>query len=215
MCGRYHHQRASTVKKIGPFQVRIDWEPLFNVSPTQLMPVIVWEDLAPRVYPMRWGVIPSWSKEPKMQFSTINAKAETLNTSRIWKPLLQKKRCLVPADGFYEWESILGKKMPWRFTLKNEEPFCFAGLWDMWEHPSQAPELRTYTIITTTANKIVERVHNRMPVILHESDYETWLREPREDLLKPFPEAEMEEHKANPWLNKPGNDSAECLKPWE
>lgn len=213
MCGRYHHKRASTVKKIGPFQVRIDWEPLFNVSPTQLMPVIVWEDSVPKIHQMKWGLIPYWSKEPKMSFSMINAKAETLNGKPTWKRLLQKQRCLIPADGFYEWEGILGKKMPWRFTLENEEPFCFAGLWDKWSAPGQ--EIESFTIITTTANKLVERIHNRMPVILHDSDLEAWLKEPKEDLLKPFPADEMEEHKANPWLNKPGNDSAECLNPWE
>jgi len=216
MCGRYHHKRQSIVKTIGAFQIRIDWEPdlpRFNVSPTQTMPVIVWDDAAPVARPMKWGLIPFFSKEPKMQFSAVNAKAETLNSKPMWKRLLQKRRCLIPADGFFEWQAIAGKKMPWRFTLKGEEPFCFAGLWDRWSDPSQ--EIETFTIITTTPNKLVERVHNRMPVILHDSDLETWLKEPREDLLKPFPESEMEEHRANPLLNSPKNDSEQCLLPWE
>lgn len=148
-----------------------------------------------------------------MLFSAVNAKAETLNSKPMWKRLLQKKRCLIPADGFYEWEGIAGKKMPWRFTLKGEEPFCFAGLWDRWSDPSQ--EIETFTIITTSPNKMVERVHNRMPVILHDSNLEAWLKEPREDLLKPLPADEMEEHRANPLLNSPRNDSAQCLEPWE
>jgi putative SOS response-associated peptidase YedK len=213
MCGRYNHSRASHVKKIGPFQVRIDWEPLFNVSPTTLMPVIVWEDAAPKVEKMQWGLIPFFSKEPKMEFNTINAKAETLNSKPMWKRLLKDKRCLIPADGFFEWEKAEDAKLPWRFVLKNREPFLFAGLWDKWSDANQ--EIHSFTIITTAANPLVSKIHNRMPVILHEADYETWLKEPKVDLLQPYPEAEMESYRVSTIVNSSRNKGAECIEPWK
>jgi len=185
----------------------------FNIAPTQKHPVIKLEEGKPVLKEMQWGLIPFFSKEPKMEFTTINAKAETLNSRPMWKRLLKDKRCLIPADGFYEWEKAGDAKKPWRFVLKNREPFLFAGLWDQWSDANQ--DLQTFTIITVPANPLVSKVHNRMPCILPQSAYEAWLREPRQDLLVPYPESEMEAYRVNPIVNSSKNEMEACIEPWK
>lgn len=214
MCGRYSHSREHRYDVfIGDYRIVVIMGRRFNIAPTQRTRVVKLEDGKPVLAEMGWGLIPFFSKEPKMEFSTINAKAETLNSKPMWKRLLKDKRCLIPADGFYEWEKAGDKKLPWRFVLKDREPFMFAGLWDRWSDPSQ--ELETFTIITTSANSLAAKVHNRMPVILHKEDYQKWLQTPDETLLKPFPENEMESYRVNPVVNSSKNEGEKCIEPWQ
>lgn len=214
MCGRYSHSKEHKYDvHIGDYQIEIIFGRKFNIAPTRKSPVVKLEEGKPVVQEMQWGLIPFFSKEPKMEFSTINAKAETLNSKPMWKRLLKDRRCLIPADGFYEWEKAADAKLPWRFVMKNREPFMFAGLWDSWSDPQQ--ELQTFTIITTAANPMVSKIHNRMPVILHQSDYDKWLRGPDETLLKPFPEAEMECYRVNPVVNSSKNEGEKCIEPFQ
>jgi len=125
---------------------------------------------------MRWGLIPFWSKDAKIAYSTINAKAETIAMSPAYREPLKRRRCLVPADLFWEWKKFDAKtRQPYAIALQNESLFAFAGLWDTWKDKAQGQSIDTYTIITTDPNELMESLHNRMPVILHKRDYERWL----------------------------------------
>jgi putative SOS response-associated peptidase YedK len=140
---------------------------------------------------MRWGLIPFWSKDGKMAFNTINAKAETITTSPAYREAMKRRSCLVQADWFYEWKKLDAKtKRTYAIDMKDAELFAFAGLWDSWKDKETGKSLETYTVITTDPNELMEPIHNRMPVILHRQDYGRWL-EPGEpshlpvDLLRP------------------------------
>ena len=134
---------------------------------------------------LRWGLIPSWAKDSKIGVQCINARAETISEKPSFREAFQKKRCLVPADGFWEWETIGKKKIPWKFARPDGEEFCLAGLWESWM--DEGKPLETFTIITTSPNGLVSPVHNRMPVILSPNEAEIWLEGGGQDLLKPAP----------------------------
>jgi putative SOS response-associated peptidase YedK len=233
MCGRYslsgktefEFNIAGVVVRLVGFALR------YNVAPTQLMPVIVQEQ-KPTVKEMRWGMVPAWAKDEKTGFTMINAKVENLVSSNHWRRVLKSRRCLVPADGFYEWQSVNGRKRPWRFVMKNEEPFLFAGLWDRWVRPAtpddppldlddEPPPSRvvdSFTIITVPANELVAKVHDRMPTIISPAFYQDWLDSSKgreQNLvghLEPFPAAYMEAYPVSPVVNNARVDSPECLK---
>ena len=214
MCGRYSHSKEHRYDvHIGEYQIEIIFGRRFNIAPTQRVPVIKLENGRPVLREMQWGLIPFFSKEPKMEFSTINAKAETLKSKPMWKRLLKDRRCLIPADSFFEWEKVEDAKRPWRFVLKDGQPFMFAGLWDSWGDANQ--EMQTFTIITTAANPLVSKIHNRMPVMLHTADYGKWLQAPDETLLKPYPESEMDCYRVNPIVNSSRNELEACIEPWK
>lgn len=214
MCGRYSHSKEHRYDvHISEYQIEIIFGRRFNIAPTQRVPVIKLEDGKPVLQEMQWGLVPFFSKEPKMEFSTINAKAETLKSKPMWKRLLKDRRCLIPADSFFEWEKVEDAKRPWRFVLKNGQPFMFAGLWDSWIDANQ--ELQTFSIITTAANPLVAKIHNRMPVMLRTADYGKWLEAPDETLLKPYPESEMDCYRVNPIANSSRNESEACIEPWK
>jgi putative SOS response-associated peptidase YedK len=167
----------------------------------------------------RWGLIPWWAEDPAIGNRMINARAETLGEKPAFKNLLEKRRCLVLADGFYEWRKEGKSKIPMRFKLKSGEPFEFAGLWDSWKQPDGSL-LRTYTIVTTEPNDVLRPIHSRMPVMLSNDDALKWLAVDDEiahalTLLKPFPADAMEGYDVSPLVNNPLNDSPECIKPIE
>jgi putative SOS response-associated peptidase YedK len=135
---------------------------------------------------LRWGLIPSWAKDPKIGVQCINARAETISEKPSFREALQKRRCLIPADGFWEWETIGKKKIPWMFTRPDGEELCMAGLWEAWNSPEGI--LETFTIITTSPNELVKSVHDRMPVILSEDEGEVWLEVGKQDLLRSAPD---------------------------
>lgn len=208
MCGRY--VRRSTRKAIADFfGISLDSVPEFalsyNVAPQTFQPVVrLNRDTGEReVALMRWGLVPFWSKDFKIAYSTINAKAETVTTSPSFREAMKSRRCLVPADAFYEWQKIDAKtKQPFAIALKSGDPYAFAGLWERWKDPKTKERIETFTIITTDPNELVEPLHNRMPVIIEPKDYDRWLtpgdtaRLPL-DLLRPFPAEQMKAWKVD------------------
>ena len=172
--------------------------PSYNVAPQSVQPIVrLNRDTGGREFAqMRWGLVPFWAKDPKFGYSTINARAEEVAAKPAYREALKKRRCLVPADAFYEWHRIDKKtKHPFAFALKSGEPYAMAGLWERWQ-PKEGEPLETFTILTTDPNELMEPVHNRMPVILAEGDYSRWLEpgnpvHPPLDLLRPFPAEKM------------------------
>src|SRR3990172_2064564 len=170
-------------------------------------------------YRPNWGLVPFWAKEPSIGYKMINAKSETLSEKPSFRKPFKEKRCLVLADGFYEWEKTDKKnKVPYRFVLKNRQPFAFAGLWDVWKTP-EGDTLLSFTIITTRANELMERIHDRMPVILNEKDEAKWLDPEFKDtdklssLLQPYPSEQMVAYKVSTIVNSPKNDTPSCIEP--
>lgn len=175
MCGRYRIiKKAEEIEE--RFLAEIDkefYQPNYNASPSQDLPVIV--NINPRaVNFFRWGLIPTWAKDPTIGSRLINARAETVAEKPSFKGSLKYWRCLVPADGFYEWKKVGTKKQPYLITLKDESLFSFAGLWAEWSAPDGSP-IPTFTIITTAPNSLMEGIHDRMPVILTREDEKKWL----------------------------------------
>ena len=194
--------------------------PRYNIAPSQNCPVVTVNEDKRVLIMMRWGLVPFWAKDVKSGYNLINAKAETLKEKASFRTPFKKKRCLVLADGFYEWthSEKKGAKQPYRFVLKNRQPFAFAGLWDEWSNP-EGEKLLTFTIITTTANELMESIHDRMPVILHEKDEGIWLDPQLADtdklspVLKPYSSKEMEAYKVSTFVNSPKNNGPKCIEP--
>ena len=201
MCGRYGRradkQRIAEWMQTHNVDVFDDsyLAPSYNVAPQSFQPVVRLDSETGKreLTVMRWGLVPFWAKDAKMAFNTINAKAETIATSPAYREAMKRRRCLVPADWFYEWKKLDAKtKQPYAIAMKDAELFAFAGLWDKWKDKATGQTLETYTVITTDPNELMEPIHNRMPVILHRQDYERWLSpgDPAQlpvDLLRPYP----------------------------
>jgi len=193
------------------------YNPRFNIAPSQ--PVIVIGDDGQRYMKvMKWGLIPSWAKDPSVGNRMINARAETIAQKPSFRAALKKRRCLIPADGFYEWQKLSMVKQPVRIVLKSREVFGMAGLWEHWTSPANE-EVLTCTIITTIANELMREVHDRMPVILNRDDEGRWL-DPKVDdpavllgLLKPYPSELMEFYTVSRSVNLPVHDGADCIVP--
>ena len=166
---------------------------------------------------MRWGLIPYWAKDPQIGLSTINAKAETVATAPSFREAFKRRRCLVPADAFLEWQKIDAKtKKPFAIALKSGEPYGFAGLWERWHDKAAGAELLTFSVITTHPNAVVEPLHNRMPVILPERDYSRWLDVDSSqlpmDLLRPYEADQMTAWEVDKRIGNVRNDSPELLE---
>ena len=195
--------------------------PSYNVAPQSFQPVVrLDQETGERELTiMRWGLVPFWSKDGNAGYSTINAKAETVATSPVYREAFKRRRCLVPADWFYEWQKIDAKtKQPYAIALKDGSLFAFAGLWETWKDKATGKSLETYTVITTDPNELTEPIHNRMPVILHRRDYERWLTpgEPVRlpvDLLRPYPDEEMKAWKVGPDVGNVRNNRPELVEP--
>jgi putative SOS response-associated peptidase YedK len=190
----------------------------FNVTPGQEMPV-VHDGAEPLMECMVWGLVPSWAKDPSIGRRLINARAETVADKPAFRHSFAKKRCLVPASGFYEWKGERGEKVPFYYRLEDGGHFAFAGLFDSWQDPAGSVR-RTFVIITTESNALVGKIHDRMPVILHREDEETWLDgagEPGilERLLAPFPADEMAGYRVSTKVNDPASEGADLIEPQE
>ncbi len=221
MCGRF--TLTTDPKKVSEafngIEVPSEIPPRYNIAPSQPIAVVA-NNNPQRLEFFRWGLIPSWAKDPKIGNRMINARAETLAEKPSFKTAYKRRRCLIPADGFYEWRrSPVGKtKIPMYIKLHNDELFAFAGLWELWQGPDGS-DILSCTIITTSPNELVAEIHNRMPVILPPESYGPWL-DPAEQrpeeldaLLKPFPAAQMMAHRVSTTVNNPRNDSPECITP--
>jgi putative SOS response-associated peptidase YedK len=195
-----------------------DWTPRYNVAPTQMLPVLV-SAQERRVVQMRWGLVPSWAKDPAIGSRMINARSETLEEKPSFRNAFKARRCLILADGFYEWQRSGTAKtpsVPYYFRRADGRPFAFAGLWENWRSP-EGHDLRTCTIITCAANAVVAPVHERMPVILSGDDGWNWLS-PQPPaalmtLLRPYPEEVMAHYPVSRAVNSPDRDGPELVQP--
>jgi putative SOS response-associated peptidase YedK len=218
MCGRFTLTvPPELIADLYDLEVPLAYRPRFNIAPTQ--PVAVIANRAERAVELfRWGLIPRWAKDAKIASRLINARSETLAEKPSFKQAYQRRRCLVLADGFYEWRKRGKVRIPQRFVLRGREPFAFAGLWESWSPPG-GDEIHSCTIITTAANVLVAPVHDRMPVILPRDAHDAWLDpEPRapetlRDLLHPYPSAEMESYEVSTAVNSVRADGPECIAP--
>lgn len=224
MCGRYYlrsdKQRIAEAFRVG-VPPSFDILPSYNIAPQTFQPVVRLNDETQEreLALMRWGLIPFWAKDAKLGVRTINAKAETLSTSPCFREALKRRRCLVPAEGFYEWRRLDAKsKQPYAFGMNDGSPFAFAGLWERWKDRATGQPLETYTIITTEPNELAATVHNRMPAILAAADYSRWLADADParlpiDLLRPFPSEAMKVWKVSAAVGNVRNNSAElCVE---
>ena len=192
--------------------------PDYNVAPQSTQPVVrVSAGTGKREFAlMRWGLVPFWAKDAKVGYSTINARAEEVATKPLYREAFKNRRCLIPADAFYEWQRIDAKtKRPFAFGLASGEPYAFAGLWERWK-PREGEPLETFTILTTDPNELAERVHNRMPVILDSRDYERWMdpgdpARPPVDLLRPYPPEKMRAWRVHDRVGNVRNNDPELL----
>lgn len=221
MCGRF-----SLVADPNDLREAFPWlnipegiQPRYNIAPTQPIAVIP-NNGKNKLDFFTWGLIPSWAKDPGIGSRLINARAETLQEKPAFRSAFRRRRCLIPASGFYEWKQDPGtkSKTPMYIFMKSGAPFAFAGLWEMWESPDGSTIL-SGTIITTEPNELMSEIHNRMPVILPPQAYNAWL-DPGEpapnqlaNLLKPYPAQEMTAYAVSRQVNNPANETPACIVP--
>jgi putative SOS response-associated peptidase YedK len=218
MCGRFEiHSAIELIAKIfGIEDWEIEYRPNYNVAPSQDI-LIVKNDGKRRLVSSRWGFVPSWSKDLSAGYKMINARAETLAEKRSFKTAFEKQRCLVVADGFFEWKKEGVVKKPYYIRLKSGKPFGFAGLYNVWTSP-EGEKLTTSTIVTTDANELLRPIHNRMPVITPVSKYDKWLdpsvsdKDTLSSILKPFPPEEMEYYPVTSKMNSVKYNDPENIK---
>jgi len=194
------------------------WAARYNIAPTQPVAAIILNENSQReLTHFQWGLIPSWSKDISIGSRMINARAETIRDKPAFRAALKKRRCLIPANGFYEWQKTDKVKTPMYITMKDGSPFAIAGLWEQWRSP-QEDVIRSCTLITTTPNSFMEKIHDRMPAILNPQDYDRWLAPgelPEMDLhhlLSPYPAAKMKAIEVSRKVNSPKFDSVECVE---
>ncbi len=216
MCGRYSFvvEDALILERFGLRVHTAIYKARYNCAPAQDLAVISCE--TPGEFRlMRWGLIPSWAKDPAIGSKLINARAETIAEKPSFKNAFRSRRCLVPATGFFEWKRN-AHKTPYNIRLKSGDPFCFAGLWDQWTS-GDGEIIRTFTIITTSPNELMAEIHDRMPVILRREEEQRWIaRGPGPSLsalLQPYPASEMEAYPVSSRVNSPKNDGPEILEP--
>ena len=219
MCGRFSLTASGeTIAQQFDLAEVPDIPKHYNIAPTQTVATIV-VDNKRKYQTMRWGLIPHWAKDSKISSRLINARVETVTEKPSFRNLIKQKRCLVIADGYYEWQSQKGRKQPYYFQIDKHQPFAFAGLWDTWRSPDG--EIMSCTLLTTDASAEVSPVHHRMPVIVPPQAYSQWL-----DPSITAPEAvlpllnsdiyqSLSSYRVSPVVNNPTNDSAECVQPVE
>ncbi|ESA36318.1 hypothetical protein N836_07465 [Leptolyngbya sp. Heron Island J] len=215
MCGRYT-QTHSGADLAAAFQLTTEPAPppRYNIAPSQPISAII----AGREYRIfQWGLVPSWAKDYKIGYRLINARSETAAEKPSFRAAFKRRRCLIPADGFYEWQRTASnkKKQPFYIHLRERPVFAFAGLWEQWEG-GDGSYLETCTILTTEPNELMEPIHNRMPVIIPKTEYDRWLTAaPRQvqGLMRPYDADEMEAYPVSTLVNSPRNESADCIVP--
>jgi putative SOS response-associated peptidase YedK len=221
MCGRYRLSRRKQLieEYFDTAAWEEDWQPRYNIAPTQPVPVIRQHPKEPvrQISLMRWGLIPHWAKEPSIATSTINAKSETAAAKPAFRDPLKFRRCLIPADGFYEWKRTVKAKQPFSFEIEDGELFAFAGLWAGWKDAS-GNWIKTCSILTTTPNALTATVHDRMPVILDPESYDLWVDPGMQnvaaisELLKPYDASQMQLYPVSSRVNHVTNDDEECSR---
>jgi len=220
MCGRFSLSTSGNdlISLFSLDEIPESYHERYNIAPSQ--PVVVLSDRRVRKLDyFRWGLIPHWAKDAKIGNRLINARSETIDEKPSFRNAFKKRRCLIIADGFYEWKKGKDGKQPIYIRLKNSKAFAFAGLWEVWTDPESGEVVHSCTIITCEPNELMAKFHHRMPVILSPDDYDHWLdvetSEPDKlkALLKPYPADKMEAYPVSKLVNFPGNDSPDIIKP--
>jgi putative SOS response-associated peptidase YedK len=224
MCGRYRLSRRKQIieEHFDALSGEEDWSPRYNVAPTQPIPVIRQHPKEPvrALSLMRWGLIPSWAKDSSAAARMINARSETASTKPAFRDALKSRRCLIPADGFYEWKRNGKTRQPYCFEVNEGKLFAFAGIWDRWKDPS-GQWVKSCSILTTTPNAVISPVHDRMPVILDPDSHDLWLdpgmrnAAATSELLKPYDGRLMRCFPVSARVNCVANDDEECCAPVE
>jgi putative SOS response-associated peptidase YedK len=219
MCGRFVliSDLAEITTEFDVQEISVNLQRSYNIAPGNTIAAII-DDGSKRLVHFTWGLIPSWAKDPSIGNRLINARGETVAEKPSFKAALKKRRCLIVANGFYEWQKRGKMKRPVYVRLKSDKPFGFAGLYEKWISPD-GQELRTCTIITTEANELLQPIHNRMPVIVPKDQEDVWLDTDMSDtthvfsILKPYAHHEMVAYEVSTLVNAPQNNSPDCITP--
>ena len=223
MCGRFTLRTPANLI-IEQFGARLEsglaagLKPRYNVAPTQLFPVL--RDPERRGDLLRWGLVPFWAKDLRAGARMINARSETVATKPAFRAAFKKRRCLVPADGYFEWVKLGKKKQPYWIRMKDERPFLMAGLWESWrpKNDSETAPVETFTVLTTNSNDLTQEIHDRMPVILYPNDYDAWLDPDIQDadqlqyMFEPHDSESMQMDPVSDRVNSVRNDDEECVQ---
>lgn len=217
MCGRYAlYADVGVVELLNELDRAADFKPSYNIAPTQNIPAITVEEGKRRLKLYRWGLVPFWSKEIG-KYSTINARAETVATKPTFRAPFRNHRCLIPANGYYEWQQLAHGKQPWYIHAHDDDLLFFAGLWDHWQ-PAEGEPVDSAAIVVTEANADTKKIHDRMPVILAKKDWDAWLDPDNhnvgalEKLLRPAPRGSLAARPVSARVNSPRNNGPELLK---
>ena len=218
MCGRYS-LIATVDQLIEEFGLADggELEARYNIAPSQHVPVVRVREGARRLDPLKWGLVPSWAKDPQIGHRMINARSETVAEKPSFRAALKRRRCIIPASGFFEWKRDEKKRVPYYFRAKSGAPLGLAGLWEHWE--GEGGLLETCTIITTKANTVVGKIHDRMPMILNRSNYSAWLdiggeiKGGVEEIFSPYPVDEIETYEVSSEVNSPNAEGRSLLDP--
>lgn len=218
MCGRYTITSApEAIRALFRYREQPNFPPRYNVAPTQPIPIVRLVEGKRQFALVRWGLLPSWVKDPKTFTLLINARGESVIDKPAFRAAMKRRRCLIPADGFYEWKAIAGRKQPYFVRLKSGAPMAFAGLWETWTGPN-GEELETAAIVTTNANRALAPIHERMPVILTPEAFDLWLNCADVDattaaaLIAPAPENLLEAYEVSTAVNRTANDNAKLVE---
>jgi len=217
MCGRYRLSRRKQVVEeyFESASEEEDWSPRYNIAPTQPVATVRQSGSGRILSMMRWGLVPSWATDIKIGNQLINGRSESVLEKPAFREAFRSRRCLIPADGFYEWKKAGKQRHPFHFGMKDNSLFAFAGVWDRWKSPGGAM-LQSCSILTTATNELLNGVHDRMPVILPRRHYEAWLTAPAAEperlaeLLVPFDAGLMSRYPVGSLVNKPENETHEC-----
>jgi putative SOS response-associated peptidase YedK len=221
MCGRFTLKTpVETLAEVFELPKVPELPPRFNIAPSEAIAAVrmAGQDIQRELALLRWGLVPPWADDPKVGSRMINARSETVATSGAFRSAFRRRRCLVLADGFYEWQRQERRKQPFYIKMQDDSPFAFAGLWEVWEG-KDGTVLETCTVLTTEPSALMNPIHNRMPVILEPANYALWLdpemhdSEPLKALLRPYPEEKMTAYPVSQLVNSPANDIPECLEP--
>ena len=220
MCGRYAILSApEAIRRLFRYLEQPNFPPRYNVAPTQPVPIVRMVEGQRHFALVRWGLIPSWVKDPKTFTLLINARGESVNDKPAFRAAMKRRRCLFPADGFYEWKREGSGKRPYFARLKSGGPLAFAGLWETWTGPN-GEEMETAAIVTTAANRTLAAIHDRAPVIVPPEAFDFWLDTGNVDAktaaaaIAPAPEGLMEVYEISPAVNRVTNDSPALIEPY-
>jgi putative SOS response-associated peptidase YedK len=218
MCGRFAlYSNSETIENHFRIKLASGFFPHYNIAPSQqILTITTKEDRRQPVY-MRWGLIPGWAKDMKIGYKMINARAESVAEKPAFRAAFKRRRCLIPASGFYEWETRGTGKKPYFIKLKGSDILTFAGLWESLTDEDDGKTIDSCTIITTEANRVIGKIHNRMPAIIEQDKYAQWLspvadRDQLLSLLKPFFDNKMVVYPVGPEVNNPRNDTPQCIE---